>query len=213
MKRVTAAVAVILAGALWLVASSQGGSDHERLPLKSPVQKASPKELRLGFGGTRLFQWSMWAADRSGPYSGIPVCFSVGLVGPLAQLVNGKSGGPETGDHKCGPIKAKRGAIVTVPVGAGSITPPHGKTESWQSFDVGMAAYRPSVDQVRLVFSDGESEVLKARAVPSRAAFKGAEPFHYAVFAVHGCVSEVQGLVRGKVVARVGDPECDVSSE
>ena len=88
---------------------------------------------------------------------------------------------------------------------------PFGKTVSWKSFDIGVAAYPPSVDQVRLVFSGGGSEVLKSRAVPSALAFKNTEPFRYVVFAVHGCVSEVEGLAKGRVVAHVGPRDCSDS--
>jgi hypothetical protein len=110
--------------------------------------------------------------------------------------------GPETGGTGCGPIKSGRGVVVTMPNQGGSVIPPSGKAESWQSFDVGLAAYPPSVGQVRLVFSDGASEVLRAHSIPSNVAFKDVELFHYAAFAVHGCISKVEGLARGKVVAR-----------
>lgn len=203
---------MILAGALWLVSSSQGGSNHGRLPVNSHVQKVSPKELRLGFGRVRLFSWAMWAEDRPWSPSRDRVCFSVGVEGPLAHLPNGGTLGSETGGHKCGPIKANRGAVMAVPFKAGSMTLPSGKTESWRSFDIGVAAYPPSVDQVRLIFSDGGSEVLKARALPGHLAFKDNEAFRYALFAVDGCVSKLEGLVRGRVVARASEPECGDSS-
>lgn len=114
------------------------------------------------------------------------------------------------GAEKCGPITPNRGTVVTRPVKAGSQTLPSGETESWESFDIGIAAYPPSVGQVRLMFSDGASEVVKAGAVPGRLAFKDAEPFHYALFAFDGCISGVQGLTKGRVVARAARP-CNAS--
>jgi hypothetical protein len=203
-----AASAVVLTAVLWLVVSSQGASGHGDLPINIHAQKASPKDLRLGYGEVKLFGWTMWAVDSAWSGRRRRVCFSVNLLGPLARLPHGHFLGPETGGHRCGPIKAKRGVIVAVPEEAGSTTPPSGKTESWSSFDVGLAAYQPSVDQTRLVFSDGESEVLKTHAVPEHLALKGAEPFRYALFAFQGCVREVQGIARGRVVARFGGLEC-----
>lgn len=202
-----------LAVALWFVASSLGGGGHGRLPVDGGVKRVSANELRLGFARVLPWQWSMWAEARPWSSSRDRVCFLVDLLGPLAVLPNGSAMGPETGGKRCGPIKSSRGAVVTMPTKEGSQTLPTGETESWQSFDVGIAAYPTSVSQVRLVFSDGGSEVLRARAVPGRVRFRNAESFHYAVFAVNGCISEVQGLAKGRVVARFGEQECDSLSE
>jgi len=113
----------------------------------------------------------------------------------------------------CGPIKITRPIKAVLPEKAGSITQPSGETESWQSFDVGVVAFAPTVGQVRLSFSDGTSEVLKTRAVPGSFAFKEAEPFRYALFAVHGCVSKVQGLAKGRVIVSIDERGCSDSSE
>jgi hypothetical protein len=121
--------------------------------------------------------------------------------------------GSEVSGHGCGPIKTSRGAVKAVlPEGAGSIDPPTGGSDSWESFVVGVVAFAPSVHHVRLVFSDGASQVVKARAVPPHLAFEHTELFHYAVFAVKGCVSNMQGLAKGKVVAQIRQA-CDESPE
>lgn len=143
-KRIGKVSAVVLVGALWVVAASRGAADHERLPLKNRVQKASRTELRLGYGEDRLFGWSMWALDRPWSPTHDRVCLTVDVLGPLAHLPNGQSMGAETGGRGCGPIKAKQGTVVVVPTQGGSQTLPTGETESWQPFDVGVAAYRPS---------------------------------------------------------------------
>ena len=165
--------------------------------------------LRLDFGEDHSFSWSMWAASRAWPGPHNRVCLLVGLVGPLVHLPNGAAMGPGTGDDRCGPIKSGEGVAVTMPTKEGSITPPSGSAEPWEAFDVGIAAYPPSVGQVRLIFSDGATEILKTRSVPGRLAFKDAEPFRYAVFAYLGCVRELQGLAKGKVVARAIQHECE----
>lgn len=202
---------MILVGALWLVASSDGGSRRERLPLHAQVQRESSTSLRLGVGRITTFSWAMWAELSP---SRDHVCVDTVLAGPIYHFPNGSSGDPGEGNrYMCGPIKTTRSIKAVLPEKASSITQPSGETESWQSFDVGVVAYPPSIGQVRLSFSDGTSEVIKARAVPSRLAFKGAEPFHYALFAVHGCVSKVQGLARGRVMVSTDERGCSDSSE
>lgn len=213
---IAAVIVGVVALTFWLVASSQGEGSHQALPVGGGhVKKVGPRDLRLGFGDVRLFSWTMLAEEgRQHSSRGRRVCFGVGLVGPLVHLPNGGGVmGPETGGRKCGPIKPTKGILSAVATKAGSQTLPSGKTESWQAFDVGVAAYPPSVGHVRLVFSDGASKVLKARSIPQRLAFKGAEPFHYVVFAFKGCVREVQGLARGNVVAHVGEPGCNQSPD
>jgi hypothetical protein len=125
----------------------------------------------------------------------------------------GGSGGSE---EKCGPITHNHhGVFLSLPTPQGSQTLPSGQTETWEAFDVGIAAFPPSVGQIRLVSAGGSQETIMARRVPKTIAFKNAEPFHYAVFAVYGCVSEVQGLTNGQVVARVHSrPSCrDMADE
>jgi len=97
---------------------------------------------------------------------------------------------------------------VTIPREAGSAGLRSGETLSWRSIDVGVAAYSQKVDDVRLLFAGGGSEVLKARALSRGLALKNAEKFRYVVFAVEGCVREVQGLVGGRVVAQEHSEEC-----
>lgn len=201
-----------LAVVLWLVTSSQGGEMDRPLPVGGGhVKKVSAKELRLGFGRVMPWQWSMSALERPGSPSSDRVCFLVDRLGPLVPVPGRGVMGPGTGGEGCGPIDPKRGVVVASPIGDGSIELPTGKTESWKAFDIGIAAYPPSVHRVRLVFSGGGSEVLKSRAVPSALAFKNTEPFRYVVFAVHGCVSEVEGLAKGRVVAHVGPRDCSDS--
>ena len=204
MKRyAVAAVVLILLGVLWLASVSQGGSDHSRMSMDTHVRKVSPKQLRLGFGEVRLFRWSMWAEGRPWIPSQKRVCFSVALEGPLFHLPNGATMGTEVSGQNCGPVDGGKGTVVTLPIGASSITLPDGTTESWESFDLGVAAFPRPVGQVRLVFSDGAIEVLKSRVIPRHLMLDGVEPFSYALFAMQGCVSQVQGLLRGKVVAHV----------
>lgn len=207
------AVAVVAAMALWFVASSQGGNSDGRLPVGGDhVTKVSPTELRLAFATVMPWRWNMWAVKRPSRTSTARVCFLVDLNGPMGPLSGGGIiTGPEVGAKGCGPIAPSRGVVVALPNSGGSVEFPSGKTVSWKSFDVGVAAYPPSVDHIRLVFSGGGSEVLKTRAVPSALAFKNTEPFRYVVFAVHGCVSEVEGLARGRAVAQVGPRECSES--
>lgn len=205
---------MLLVGTLWLVASSDGGTSHGRLPLNGRVRQGPPKQLRLGVGRTSSFLWQMWAEAKPSSPSMDRVCIHLNLVGPLAHAPNGSFGGPEVGRNMCGPIKSRGGIVKAVMwVKGGSTSLPSGETESWQPFSVGAVAFLPFVSQVRLAFSDGGSEVLKARAVPGRLAFKDAEPFHYALFANLGCVTMVQGLAKGKVVANGDEKECGDSSE
>lgn len=213
MKRLAAAGALILAGALWFVASSQGGGADERLPVGGDrVTKVSPKELRLGFARVMPWQWTILAEERPSMSSRDRVCFSVDLYGPLVPVPgHGVMGPGGSAARGCGPIDPSRGVLVAQSERGGSVEPPKGKIESWQSFDVGIAAYPPSVGKVRLVFSDGASEILKTRAVPKDVAFRNTESFRYAIFAVHGCVSEAEGFVKSRVVARVGPRACDDS--
>jgi hypothetical protein len=211
LKRFGAAIALMLVVVLWLVTSSQGGAADKLLPVNGHVKKESSKELRLGFGRVMPWQWTMSALEARSTTSRDRVCFLVGFLGPLVPAPGGGVQGPGTGESKCGPIDPKRGVVVTSPNGAGSIELPSGKTESWQAFDAGIAAYPPFVGHVRLNFLGGGSEVRKTRAVPRNLAFQDAEPFRYIVYAVHGCVSEVEGLAKGRVVAHVGPRDCSDS--
>lgn len=142
------------------------------------------------------------------------VCVDTVLAGPIYHFPNGASGDPGEGNrHMCGPITTTRPIKAVLLEKAGSITQPSGKIESWQSFDVGVVAYPPSISQARLIFSDGSSEVMKTRVVPSRFAFKDAEPFRYVMFAVSGCVSKVQGLAKGRVIVSTDERGCSGSAE
>jgi hypothetical protein len=142
------------------------------------------------------------------------VCVDTVLAGPIYHFPNGASGDPGEGNrHMCGPITTTRPIKAVLLEKAGSITQPSGKIESWQSFDVGVVAYPPSISQARLIFSDGSSEVMKTRVVPSRFAFKDAEPFRYVMFAVSGCVSKAQGLAKGRVIVSTDERGCSGSAE
>lgn len=216
MRKVSIALAVTaaLASALWFVAASQGGDPNRGMPVGGGhVVKVSPTELRLAFRRDMPWQWNMWAVERPSATSVHRVCLVVNLLGPLFPVPGQGFMGPETGGKGCGPIDPSRGVVVALPHGGGSVEAPSGEDVSWKSFDIGVAAYPPSVDQVRLVFSDGGSEVVKTRSVPKGIAFKRTEPFRYLVFAVHGCVSEVEGLAKGRVVARVGPRDCSDESD
>lgn len=217
MRKISAAVAatIALAVALLFVATSQGGDSDRRMPVGGgDVTKTSPTELRLASARVIIpWRWNMWAVKRPSLTSIDRVCLFVDLLGPGGSFPGGFILGPEVGAKGCGPIDPSRGVVVALPTEGGSVELPSGKTESWKSFDVGAAAYLPSVDRVRLVFSNGGSELLKTRAVPDAVAFKGTEPFRYVVFAVHGCVSRVEGLEKGRTVARVGPRVCSGSSE
>jgi hypothetical protein len=192
---------IAAAAAVMLLTAATVGADHKPLPLNEKVVRTTAKVLRLGYGKDVSFKWSIFVSDRSKSKAPRRVCFSVNLFGPLAHLASGVAMGPEVGGRGCGPIKFRQGAIVAMPIPGGSVTEPSGETESWQSFDVGVAAYRPNVDHVRLIFSDGIPEMLNARVVPSRVAFAGTEPFQYVVFAFNGCVERMEGFAKGKVVA------------
>lgn len=208
-----AATVIALAVALLFVASSQGGDSDRRMPVGGGhVRKTSPTELRLASARVITpWQWIIWALKRPSQISMDRVCLFVDLLGPGGPFPGGFILGPEQGAKGCGPIDPSRGVVVMLPTADGSVKLPSGKTETWKSFDVGAAAYPPSVDQVRLVFSGGGSELLQTRALPGAVAFKGTEPFRYVVFAVHGCVSEVEGLESGREVARVGPRTCSGS--
>lgn len=209
------AVAAVLATALWFVASSQGGDAGRRLPVGGGhVTKVSPTEVRVAFATAMPWQWNMWIVKRPSLTSTDRVCLMVDLLGPLGPVRNGLVvQGPEVAHKGCGPIDPSRGVVVASPNGGGSVEFPSGITESWKAFDIGIAVYQPSVDRVRLVFSGGGSEVLRTRALPNAVAFKNAEPFRYVVFAGRGCVSEVEGLEKGRAVAHVGPRDCSGSPE
>jgi hypothetical protein len=101
-------------------------------------------------------------------------------------------------------MKPNKGTIIAVPTQGGSLDLPNGEAESWSSFDVGVAAYQPSVAHVRLVFSDGVSKILRTRKGPSWLRFEHNQRFRYVLFAFNGCVSKVEGLAEGSTVATVG---------
>jgi hypothetical protein len=201
--------ALALAVSLWAVTSSEGGSSSGQLPVgDGHIKKVSPAVLRMGAGRITAWAWAMLAEDKSSA-AGSRVCFAVNLLGPLVKLPNGGAAGPETGKSACRSSgETKLTSVAAIAMEGGSQTSPTGETTSWPTFDVGIAAYPISVTQVRMAFSDGGSELLKARAVPRRLAFEGAGPFHYVVFAIRGCAREIQGLERGHVLVRDRQPRC-----
>lgn len=82
-------------------------------------------------------------------------------------------------------MKSARGMVFDA-VGQGRFCDsPSSETESWRSFDVGVAAYPPVRRPGPPGLLEGGSEVLKTRAVPGRLAFEDTEPFRYVVFAIH----------------------------
>ena len=205
-----AALALVLVGVLWLVLFSGGGQAAGRLPVnEGRVKRTLPMVLMLGEGKLPAWHWRVAAAERTGAWGGGKrECFSVHMAGPLVHVAGGSMSGNGSVGKKCGPVARKGGVAVSLPTKGGELSLPMGQSEAWQSFDVGVGAYPPSVGRVRLIFAGGHVETMRARSVPKRLAFKKGEPFHYVVFAVYGCVRELQGLADGHVVADIGLHGC-----
>jgi hypothetical protein len=178
------------------------GASHRLFPTHADeAKKVGPGVVRLGFGKIKPFAWSVYA-ERGRP--GGPACFAVRVVGPLHEFPGDGAGGPEASETKCGLDVSRHSQVVTVPTKGG---------ESWRPFDIGVAAYNLPVTRVRLGFSGRGWEEIGTRRQRRDLGVAGLDSLRYAVFAVEGCVSEVQGLAGSRVVANVSQSGCDESPE
>jgi len=187
------------------------------------VTKISPTEVSTGEGTAGpLFQWATGfgplrpgaetrthAPLKPGAESDPGVfCVSISNLGPFMKVPGGGVSTQETSSLECGPIGRKTGLVLTSPTRSGSLEQPEGQTETWQTFDLGVVVYLPSVEKVRLRFAGGGATVLSLRRMPAADRPKSWEPFRYVSFGVYGCVNEVEGLMGQKAVTRAYQTEC-----
>lgn len=171
------------------------------------ITGGSPFRFRTGFGPP------VWSTEIKGPRpprlgAKGSFCVWVSVLGPLIKVPGGGYSAQESGSTECGPINPKIGLVNLSPQPGGSLEQPEGEVETWPTFDVGSVAYPPSVDKVRLRFAGGGSTVLPLRRMPAADRPRTWEPFRYLSIGVYGCVNEVEGLSRGRAVARLHLVEC-----
>lgn len=198
----------------WPVAATAMGGPAE-LPIaenSEQVRRLSANALELGHGKKLPFAWGM-SVEQSGarPGSASRLCFTVGLIGPLAPTPAGTLSGQEGIERGCRPSASTEGVVVTSATQHGSLElPSFGGTVYWPSFDIGVAAYPPSVTETRLFFAGGgPPRTYQLRRLAPKFALAGSEPFRYRAFAVYGCVTEVEGFANGKLVARAPQQGCE----
>lgn len=173
--------------------SSQFGeaADHRSFPTHADqVKEVGSGVVRLGFGKIRPFVWSAYV-ERGRP--GGPPCFAVSVVGPIHEFTGEGAGGPELGETRCKSSRSQPSQVLAVPIKGG---------DTWQPFDIGVAAYNTRVTKVSLVVSGEGRKELKTRRLRRNFDIDGVASLRYVVFAVEGCVSKVFGLEKGRVVAR-----------
>jgi hypothetical protein len=209
--------------ALGVIRTGSAQAERPGTPLSGAswnVAKISSTEVSTGHRtGGPPFAWGTGFSVNSrgsGVEPGV-FCAFVTSDGPLWKVpgghaLTGGTGGPdrESGGTKCGSIDSKTGLIRTLLTRGGSVKQPFLKTtETWPTFDLGVAAYPLSVHSVRLHFAGGGSSVLPLRRMPAAVRPKSWEPFRYVSFGVDGCVDTVEGISKGVTVARVQEPECN----
>ena len=190
-------VVVVLAGVALAAVRSESPSGVRSFPNRiSEPRKAGPGLVQFGRGSIAPFRWSIYAQG------GHPVCFAVYVDGPLQEFPGHTFGGPETSETKCA-LNAAQQRVVAVPMRDGD-----SEQLPWPAFDVGIVAFDRPVNRVRLIVFGGGSTELQTRRVGVNFGVSGLSSLRYAVFAVEGCVSRVEGLEGGRVVATVTDRSC-----
>jgi hypothetical protein len=215
---VVLAVIAVASSAFGIIGTGSAQTERPGTPLPDvswKVTEISATEVSTGRStGGPPFVWGtgLSAIPRNGEAESGAFCVFVSGDGPLWKSPGGAlfgGSGGESGGSECGPMNPKTGLVETDPIHGGSMKQPQlGTTETWQTFDVGIVAYPPSVDRVRLRFAGGGSTVLPLRRLPTAVRPSNWEPFRYASFGVYGCVGDVEGLTGRGVMARVHQSEC-----
>lgn len=196
-----------------------GSAETQRpgTPLPEAVESIRPSKSKdsvqtIHSHGRGPFLWSagFTTARPSGSAQPGALCAFAEAIGPLERYKGGAGSGGGTGGRRCGPMNPRKGLAETVFIKSGSIKQVElGTTESWQAFDIGVVAFPPFVKKARLSFAGGGSLMLSLRRLPKSLRPESWEPFRYVSFGVYGCVSELEGMSKGKVVARVHESECN----